>query len=79
MAPLTSRGLLSSILAVAAGVGAADWPQNVDVDSYVSTERDIALEGVLANIGPNGSLVPGAAAGFVVASPSKVNPDCTLP
>ena len=77
MAPMTSRGLfLSSLLALAAGVNAADWPQNVDVDSFVTTERGIALEGVLANIGPNGSQVPGAHAGLVVASPSKVNPDC---
>ncbi|KAB5572515.1 family 15 glycosyl hydrolase [Coniochaeta sp. 2T2.1] len=76
MAPLTSRGLLwNSLLALAAGVGAADWPQDVDVDSFISTERGLALDGVLANIGPNGSLVPGTAAGLVVASPSKVNPD----
>jgi glucoamylase len=73
---MTSRRFLSSILALAVGTAAADWPQNVDVDSFVGTERGIALEGVLANIGPNGSMVPGAAAGLVVASPSKVNPDC---
>lgn len=81
MAPTTCRGLLLiGILAFAArSAAAADWPQNVDVDSFVGTERAIALEGVLANIGPNGSLVPGAAAGLVVASPSKVNPDCQWP
>ena len=57
-------------------VAAADWPQGVDVDSFVATERKIALQGALNNIGPNGSLVPGAGAGFVVASPSQVNPNC---
>jgi glucoamylase len=30
----------------------------------------------LNNIGPDGSEVPGAGAGFVVASPSKANPNC---
>jgi hypothetical protein len=47
-----------------------------DLNSFVSSEKAIALQGALNNIGPNGSLVPGAAAGLVVASPSKVNPDC---
>ncbi|KAK3944891.1 1, 4-alpha-D-glucan glucohydrolase [Diplogelasinospora grovesii] len=69
-----STRLLSSLAAFAAGV-AADWPQDVSVDSFVATEHGIALQGALANIGPNGSQVPGAGAGFVVASPSKVNPN----
>ncbi len=47
-----------------------------DLNSFVASEKAIALQGALNNIGPNGSLVPGAGAGFVVASPSKVNPDC---
>ena len=47
-----------------------------DLTSFVAAERAVALQGALNNIGPNGSLVPGAGAGFVVASPSKVNPDC---
>ena len=47
-----------------------------DLNSFVTSEKAIALQGALNNIGPNGSMVPGAGAGFVVASPSKVNPDC---
>ena len=47
-----------------------------DLDSFISSERDVALQGALNNIGPDGSAVPGAGAGFVVASPSKVNPNC---
>lgn len=47
-----------------------------DLTSFVTTERAIALQGALNNIGPQGSKVAGAGAGFVVASPSKVNPDC---
>jgi hypothetical protein len=50
-----------------------------DLASFIATERAIALQGALNNIGPNGSAVPGAGAGFVVASPSKANPNCQLP
>lgn len=46
-----------------------------DLNSFVDTERAIAL-GVLNNIGPNGSQVPGTAAGLIIASPSKTDPDC---
>jgi glucoamylase len=49
-----------------------------DLNSFVAQEKVIALQGALNNIGPNGVDVPGAGSGFVVASPSKVNPDCTL-
>jgi glucoamylase len=47
-----------------------------DLNSFVISEKAIALQGALNNIGPHGSKVPGAAAGLVVASPSKSNPDC---
>jgi glucoamylase len=47
-----------------------------DLNSFVASEKAIALQGALNNIGPNGSMVPGAGAGFVVASPSKANPNC---
>ncbi|KAK3368937.1 family 15 glycosyl hydrolase [Lasiosphaeria ovina] len=56
-------------------VAAGQWPQGVSLDSFVSRERALALQGVLDNIGPNGAKVPGAAAGIVIASPSKVNPN----
>ncbi|KAH8200048.1 hypothetical protein TruAng_005770 [Truncatella angustata] len=45
------------------------------VDAFVQTEQPIALQGVLNNIGPDGSKVEGASAGIVVASPSKSDPD----
>jgi glucoamylase len=47
-----------------------------DLNAFVTSEKAIALQGALSNIGPNGSMVPGAGAGFVVASPSKANPNC---
>lgn len=47
-----------------------------DLESFIATEREIAYKGVLANIGANGARVAGAAAGIVVASPDKFDPDC---
>jgi hypothetical protein len=49
---------------------------NRDVVSYIATEQPIALQGVLNNIGANGSKASGARGGVVVASPSTYNPDC---
>lgn len=70
----TGRLGLAGLLATTAE--ALDWPRNVSVDSFVATERPIALQGVLNNMGANGSLAPGAAAGLFIASPSQVNPNC---
>lgn len=47
-----------------------------NLNSFISSERKTALQGVLNNIGPDGSKVSGAG-NYVVASPSKANPDCT--
>lgn len=47
--------------------------------SFIASETPKSLKGILDNIGPNGSQVEGAASGLVIASPSKVDPDCTLP
>jgi hypothetical protein len=45
----------------------------------IEKEYTIALEGVLNNIGPDGSQAPGALEGIIVASPSTENPDCEYP
>lgn len=50
--------------------------RQLDLDAFIAAERAIALQGVLDNIGPDGARVPGASAGYVVASPSKNNPNC---
>lgn len=47
--------------------------------SFIAFETPKSLKGILDNIGPNGTQVEGAASGLVIASPSKVDPDCTLP
>jgi glucoamylase len=44
--------------------------------SFIAKERPVALKGILDNIGGSGSKVAGAAAGLVIASPSKADPDC---
>lgn len=46
-----------------------------NLDSFIASERKIALQGVLNNIGPDGSKASGAG-NYVIASPSKANPDC---
>lgn len=72
-----SRSLLTAGLALGVSVGvSANTAVADDLDSFVSSERAIALQGALNNIGPDGSEVAGASAGFVVASPSKENPNC---
>jgi glucoamylase len=73
----TSISLLSVLCTrVLAAPSVGLWAR--DLNSFVTSEKAIALQGALNNIGPNGSMVLGAGAGFVVASPSKVNPDCKL-
>lgn len=45
------------------------------ISKFINNEKPIALQGILANIGPDGQLCQGAASGVVIASPSTVNPD----
>jgi glucoamylase len=50
--------------------------RQTSIDQFVKSEADVSIKGVLANIGPDGSKAQGAAAGLVVASPSRTDPDC---
>ena len=45
---------------------------------FIASEIPIALQGILDNIGPDGKKVTGAGSGLVIASPSKVEPNCKL-
>lgn len=76
MRPLPSSFLCGFSLLLCGVVAKPTRLEARDLDSYVTAERAIALQGALNNIGPNGSEVPGAGSGFVVASPSMVNPNC---
>ncbi len=73
------KALLGSLTATTLLFGAEATPvsRQTSVDSFISSENAIAIQGVLNNIGSGGSKASGAAAGIVVASPSKSNPDCT--
>jgi glucoamylase len=50
--------------------------RQTSVDDYIKNQASISIQGVLANIGTDGSKAKGAAAGIVVASPSRSSPDC---
>ncbi|CAK7207220.1 hypothetical protein SEUCBS139899_010029 [Sporothrix eucalyptigena] len=65
----------SSLSVLLAGLVAAKHATATSVSDFIAQEQPIALQGVLNNIGPDGSLVPGAASGLVVASPSQDNPN----
>lgn len=45
------------------------------LDTWLKKEQDIALDRLLANVAPGGRNVPDAAAGSVIASPSKEYPN----
>lgn len=49
--------------------------QPPSLNEWLETERPIALQGILNNIGSSGSQVAGTRPGIVVASPSKTSPD----
>ena len=52
--------------------------RNDPLESFIASETPKSLKGILDNIGPNGIQVEGAASGLVIASPSRVDPDCRL-
>lgn len=74
------RALPAALLLVgaqASPVAQADGERHSSpFDSFVKSQAEISIKGVLANIGTDGSKAQGAAAGIVVASPSRSDPDC---
>lgn len=63
------------VLALANGSPVQDKRQ-ASLDSYIKSQADVSIKGVLANIGPDGSKAQGVSAGLVLASPSRSDPDC---
>lgn len=49
--------------------------QKRDVDSYIASQEPIAFEELLCNIGSSGCHAAGVTTGFVIASPSRSDPD----
>lgn len=78
------RSLLQAIPAALLVASAAGSPVNeqrtrqASLDSFVKSQTDISIKGVLANIGTDGSKAQGVPAGIVLASPSRSNPDCNI-
>lgn len=66
---------LACVLLVAGDVLVAAAPslRRRDLNAFVTAERAVALDGILANLGAGGALDHGAAAGLVIASPSVVS------
>ena len=73
-----SQALLAALVAGAAAYPMLEVRQtdNQGLEDFISRQFNISLEGALLNIGGvNGNIVSGAEPGFVVASPSRINPD----
>ncbi|CAI7572282.1 unnamed protein product [Penicillium glandicola] len=66
-----TSNLLTALLAPSVLAAALHPARDTSADS----ETTIALQGILNNIGADGSSVSGASAGIVVASPSQTDPD----
>ncbi|KAF2789577.1 carbohydrate-binding module family 20 protein [Melanomma pulvis-pyrius CBS 109.77] len=45
------------------------------IDEFITTQGNISIHGIIANMGPDGAKAPDAPAGIVVASPSRSDPD----
>ena len=46
------------------------------LENFITFEGPDALQAILKNTGFRGAMAPGVEAGLVIASPSKMNPDC---
>jgi glucoamylase len=75
---MVSRTLMAALAAAAASAHPVLESQstNATFEDFIARQYNISLKGAIANIGGvNGNVVPGADEGYVVASPSTVNPD----
>ena len=76
---MLSKSVFTAFVAAAAAAPTAlevrqENPRSLE--EYVSRQFNISLEGAVLNVGGvNGNIVEAAGTGFVVASPSTVNPD----
>ncbi|KAF6802501.1 glucoamylase P (glycosyl hydrolase family 15) [Colletotrichum sojae] len=66
---MTLRSVLLYVFSFTTSIAAAN------LDDFVAQQRTLSLRSALSNVGPNGSMVEGAGAGIVVASPSKSDPN----
>lgn len=76
MGILSAKTITRLSVLAACGVANARVLPRDDIDTFVEKQRAISLQGVLNNIGPDGSKASGAGAGVIIASPSTDNPNC---
>lgn len=72
MRAFTSVGLVLSALR---GIVACPVTSNPAIDDFVTSESAVSIHKLLCNVGSDGCEAAGVAAGIVVASPSKSDPD----
>ncbi|OKL59128.1 Glucoamylase [Talaromyces atroroseus] len=74
-----TRAILAALNLLAVGQAAAAFelvPRATgSLDTWLTSETSVALDGVLDNIGASGAFTEGVIEGLVIASPSKVDPD----
>ncbi|KAI0144327.1 carbohydrate-binding module family 20 protein [Xylariaceae sp. FL1272] len=70
MSPFSTKSALALAMLATCSVATAN-----KVDSFVTKQRAISLQGVLNNIGPDGSKASGASSGVIIASPSTEDPN----
>lgn len=58
--------VLSALLLASSAAASPTISKRAALDSFIATERDTAVQGVLANIGPNGVLATNASRGVVI-------------
>ena len=46
------------------------------LENFIVSEVPVAQQAILNNTGPRGAMASGVGGGLVIASPSKMNPDC---
>lgn len=69
------RAVPAALLLSLAGCTPVEKRQS-SLEQFITRQTEISIDGVLANIGPDGSKVRGVPGGVVIASPSRSDPDC---
>lgn len=73
-----SKTVLAACIAAAAALPTLEVRQGAvrSLEDFIAQQFNVSLQGAVLNIGgTNGNIVPDADSGFVVASPSTVNPN----
>lgn len=61
--------LMGLVIAATTFAFRTELDRRATLDAFIAAERDIAVNGMLANIGPNGALAANASRGVVIGQP----------